>query len=156
MAALWVLALLTLAVAGWVGAKDVRGWLALSDDKAATATLQSRLDRAIAVRAALAASAAAPPSYAIDARRWMALSTFDTAGVLRSVESAQIAGAKVVALDIDAPGRSVELEVEVASAEVATAYLQALNAGIDHPVWVISRLQAQAGIESALILGQIP
>ncbi len=156
MTSLWLLASLVLVLAAWAGLRDTQGWFALSEGKAKTAALQARLDQALVAQAAQAASAAVPPPFAVDAKRWMALSTFDSGGVLRSIESAQVAGAKVVSLEIDAEGRRVELEVEVASADVATAYLQSLNAGMDHPVWVLSRVQAQGGTESALILGQIP
>jgi hypothetical protein len=156
VASLWVLALLVLALAGWAGLRDRQTWRVLSDEREKTAALQSQLDVARVAQAAQAASAAEAPAFALDAKRALALAMFDSGGVLRSVESAQVAGAKVVSLDIDGESRRVDLEVEVASADVAAAYLQALNAGADRTVWVLSRLQAQGGTESALIHGQIP
>lgn len=151
-----MLATAVLALAAWATAHDVAAWNVLYEARLKTAALQAGLDRARAVTAARGASAAVPPTFAVDARRWMALSSFDSGGVLRSVESAQVAGAKLVSLEIDARDRRVQLEVEVTSADVATAYLQALNAGSDRPLWALTRLQAQAGIESALIVGQMP
>jgi hypothetical protein len=156
IASIWALALLVLALAGWAGLRDRQTWRVLFDEREKTAMLHSQLDVARVAQEAHAASAAELPGFALDAKRWMALAMFDSSDVLRSVESAQVAGAKVVLLDIDGESRRVELEVEVASADVAAAYLQALNAGVDRPVWVLSRLQAQGGTESALIRGQIP
>jgi len=156
VASLWALALLVLALAGWAGVRDMQRWRALSDERDKTAGLQSRLDMARAEQAAHAASAAEPPAFALDARRWMALATVDSGGVLRSLESADVAGAKVLSLDIDSEGRRVDLVLDVASADVAAAYLRALNEGTDRPVWVLSRLQTEGAIESALIHGQIP
>ena len=85
----------------------------------------------------------------------MALARVDGTGVLRAVESAQVTGVKVIAIDVDAENRRVELEAEVTSAEVAASYLQALNAGADRPAWALVRLQAQGLTESALFRGQL-
>jgi len=152
---LWMLAVAVLAAASWIGARDLQDWRALSAKRARTAALRAQLDSVRAARAAQAASAAEPPPFAVDARRWMALSRLDSTGVLRAVESAQVIGAKVTAIDVNAESRSVELEIEVTSAEVAAAYLQALNAGADRPAWALVRLQMQGAIESALIRGQL-
>ena len=85
----------------------------------------------------------------------MALASVDGAGVLRTVESAQVAGAKLINIDVNVEARQAELEVEVTSAQVAATYLQALNAGLDQPAWELVRLQTQSTSESALIRGQI-
>ena len=118
--------------------------------------MQIQLDSMRASQASQAASASQPPPYAVDARRRMAMSSFDSAGVLRSIESAQVSGARVTSLEIDVESRQVELELEVTSADVAAAYLRALNGGLDKPQWTLSRLQVQGGVESALIHGQVP
>ena len=154
-AMLWMLVLAVLAGAGWVGARDLRAWQELSTCRERTAALQSQLDTARAVVAARAASAAEPPPFAVDARRWMALASVDGAGVLRTVESAQVGGAKMINIDVNVEARQAELEVEVTSAQVAATYLQALNAGLDQPAWELVRLQTQSTSESALIRGQI-
>lgn len=153
--ALWGLAVAVLALAAWAGTRDVREWRALSAERVKTAEFSGQLDAARAAQEARAASAARPPSFALDARHWMKLSAFDGGGVLRSIESAQVTGAKVVSIEIDGDSRHVELEVEVTGADVASSYLQALNAGTEHPAWVLSRLQVQGGTEVALIHGQI-
>ena len=153
--ALWGVAVAVLALATWVGVQDLRKWRALSTERVKTAELDAQLDAARTVQAAQAASAAQPPSFALDARHWMKLSAFDGSGVLRSIESAQVAGAKVVSIGIDGDSQRVELEVEVTGAAVASSYLQALNAGTERPAWVLSRLQIQGGAEVALIHGQI-
>ncbi len=128
----------------------------LSSARDKTTELHTQLDSLRASQVSQAASALQPPSYAVDARHRMAVSSFESGGVLRSVESAQVSGAKVTSLEIDAESRHVDLELEVTSADVAAAYLRALNAGLDRPQWTLSRLQVQGGVESALIHGQVP
>lgn len=153
--ALWGLCVAILTLAAWAGASDVQEWRALSAERVKTAELGAQLDAARAVQSAQAASVAKSPSFALDARRWMKLSAFDGSGVLRSIESAQVAGAKVVSIEIDGDSQRVELEVEVTGADVASSFLQALNAGTERPVWTLSRLQIQGGTEVALIHGQV-
>jgi hypothetical protein len=155
-AILWATAAMLFGLAGFVTTADMRRWQALTADRDRTADLRAQLDSQRASQAMLAASASQPPTYAVDARHRMALSAFDSAGVLRSVESAQIPGAKVTSLEIDAESRRVQLELEVTGADVAAAYLLALNAGLDRPQWTLSRLQVLGGVESALISGQVP
>jgi hypothetical protein len=152
---LWVVAVAVFALAGEIGARDFRAWQALSLARVKTAELEARLDTESAAQAAQAVHATRPPSFAPDARHWMKLSAFDAGRVLRSVESAQVAGAKLVSIEIDGDSQRVELEVEVTGADVASSYLQALNAGIERPAWALSRLQIQGGTELALIHGQI-
>lgn len=154
--ALWAVAAALLVLTGFVAAADVRRWQALASARDNTAGLRTRFDAQRASQASRAASASQPPPFADDARRRIATSSFDAAGVLRSLESAQVAGAKVTSLDIDAESRQVELELEVTSADVAAAYLSALNAGLDTSQWTLSRLQVQGGTETALIHGQVP
>ena len=153
--ALWVLAAALFALAAWAGARDLHEWRALSAERVKTAELGRQLGAARAMQSAQAASAANPPSFALDARHWMKVSAFDGSGVLRSIESAQVGGAKVVSIQIDSDSHRVELEVEVTGADVASSYLQALNAGTERPAWTLSRLQIQGGSEVALIHGQI-
>lgn len=152
---LWTSAAAVFVAASWVVFRDVQAWQALSAGRARTEALQERLDATRATDAARAASAAEAPPYAADAQRWMALARVDGTGVLRAVESAQVTGVKVIAIDVDAENRRVELEAEVTSAEVAASYLQALNAGADRPAWALVRLQAQGLTESALFRGQL-
>ena len=153
-ALLWGGAAAAFVLVGYLVSVDLRRWDALSSARSGTAALQSQFDLLRASRAAEAASATQVPPYAVDARRRLTTMAFDTGGVLRSLESARIPGAKVTNLDIDAEGGHVELELEVTSADVAAAYLQALNAGLDRPRWELARLQTQGGTETALIHGQ--
>ena len=153
---LWALVAFALGAAVWVGARDVRDWAGLSEVHQRTQALDTELQRARAAQSAQLASASAQPAFALDARRLMMLSTFDSAGVLRSVESAQVAGAKLTSLQLDVGERRVNLEVEVDTADTATAYLRALNAGSDRPAWTLSRIQAQGGAASAQITRLVP
>lgn len=143
------------AAAALGAARDLQALRGLSARTARTEALQRQLDAARATTAERAASAAEPPPFAADARRWMALARIDSPGVLRAIDSARVVGAKVIAIDVDAESRRVDLEVEVASAEVAASYLQALNAGEGRPMWALGRLQAQGPVEAALFHGQL-
>jgi hypothetical protein len=153
--ALWTAAALLAALTAWEGVHDLREAKALSAKRAETAELGARLDSAHARQAGHAASAAEPPPFANDATHWLRLSRVDVGGVFRSVESAQVAGARLVSIEIDGEGRRAELEVEVTGADVASAYLDALNAGLARPAWALTRLQAQGGTETALIHEQL-
>jgi len=153
---LWAVAAVAAAGAAWQGAHAGVAWQHLDAERAATRALsqQVRLKHAAAV--AHAASAAARAPYAVDARRLMALASFDAAGVLRSIESVQLPGAKVSGLDIDADARRAEIQLDVTSADVAAAYVQGLNAGNDHPAWVLVRVQSQGAAQMASIRAQLP
>ncbi len=155
LVALWALSVAVLATTVWAAAGDLKEWRVLSDERMKTVKLERQLDAARAVRSAQSASAAKPPTFSLDARHWMSMSAFDGSGVLRSIESAQVAGAKVVSIEIDSVNERVELEVEVTGADVASNYLQALNAGTGRSDWTLSRLQIQGGTEMALIHGRI-
>lgn len=146
-------ALLGLGVV-WAVHDDVQQWHALSAARDRGVELERRWGERRAGQAALAASAAALPTFAPDAARRLADGSFDTLGVLRSIESARVPGARVTGLEVDAAGRRAEILLEVANAEVASAYLQALNAGLDRPTWMLSRLQVSGGTETALIVGR--
>jgi hypothetical protein len=156
VALLWIAATGLLALAGALVTNDVPQWHALSSGRDRVADLQAQVDAMQAAQASQAASAAAPPAFSLDVRRRMALAAFDVGGVLRSIESAQVAGARLTSLDVDADSRRVELEVEVASANVAAGYLRELNAGLDKPAWSLVRVQMHGGTESALIRGEVP
>jgi hypothetical protein len=148
-----VAALLGIGV-GLVAFSDVRQWQALSAARNDGLALQRQLDERQAQRAALSASAAALPTFAPDAARRLATASFDTPGVLRSIESARVPGVRVIAVEVDADGRRAEIQLDVANADVASAYLQALNAGLDTPTWTLSRLQVSGNTETALIVGR--
>ena len=60
----------------------------------------------------------------------------------------------MIAVEVDADGRRAEIQLDVANADVASAYLQALNAGLDTPTWTLSRLQVSGNTETALIVGR--
>ena len=152
---LWGAAVLLGTASSCIGARDWQQWQSLSAKSARVDALLAQLASARAATAAQAASAAEPPPFAADAKRWMTLAALDGTGVLRAVESARVVGAKMITIDVNAESRRVELEVEVTSAEVAAAYLEALNAGEDSPQWTLARLQTQGGIESVLIRGQL-
>ena len=152
---LWALSMAVLAAAAWAGVRDFKEWRTLSAARVQTAKLGEQLRAARVVQSAQAASAAKPPAFSLNARHWMRMLAFDGSGVLRSIETVQVAGAKVVSIEIDSDGQRVELEVEVTGADVASSYLQALNAGTKRPAWALSRLQIQGGTELALIHGRM-
>jgi len=156
VASLWLAVALILALAAGMGLRDLQLGRRLQEARSQTHSIMARMDDVRAEQSARAASAAQPPAFSADARRLMALSTFDAAGVLRSVEAVQMQGAKLARLDLDATTRHVEIELDVANADVATAYVQALNAGLDRPLWTLSRFQAQGASLSALIRCELP
>ena len=152
----WVLVACGLAGSVALGTVDARQWQALSRERAQLDAARGRLEAVSAVRAAQAASAAEPPAYAVDARRWMKLGALDAGAVLRTLESAQVPGVKVSSVDIDGEARRVELQLEVSGADVVATYVQALNAGLDAPVWMLARVQSQANLQTAVVHAQLP
>jgi hypothetical protein len=155
-AALWILSAVLAGIVAWQSVRQHEAWRALAEQRARTDRLQRRLDVRRALLAAQAASAALPAAFSADARRLMSMSSADIGGVLRSVESARVPDAKVLRLDIDAAGRKVDLELEVLSADAATAYLDTLGTGAEGYTWSLVRVQSQAGSQSALIRGRLP
>lgn len=153
---LWTLVACMLVGAAFLAAVDAREWRALAHRRDDVAALHAQLDSTRAQQASRAASAVESPAYAIDARRLKNLATADVAGVLRSIESARVPGARVLALDVDAEGRRIELQLDVTSADVAASYVQALNAGLDPRTWSLVRLQIQGSSQTAVIHGQLP
>ena len=152
---LWAMAALVAVACAWVGVQDLRAFGEVVRAKTATQRLAQQLEARRAAQAALASSAAGPAPFATDAGRLMAWSAVDVAGVLGSIEAAQVTGVKVSQVDVDGPARKVELTLDVVSAQVASAYVQALNAGDEHPAWTLSRVQSQGGAGSALVRGEI-
>ena len=152
---LWTIVALVVAICGWTGSRDQRAWQRLTEIRATTQLSEQQLGAGRAAQAALAASATEAVPFAMDARRLMALSSVDVAGVLRSLETAQLPGAKVSQIDVDTATRGIELTLEVASADMATSYLQALNADDDRPAWSLVRVQSQGGTIAAFIHGEV-
>jgi hypothetical protein len=155
VAVLWTVVALLVAICGWTGSRDLRALQRLTETRDATQLSEQQLGAGRAAQAALAASANEAVPFAMDARRLMALSSVDVAGVLRSIETAQLSGAKVSQIDVDTATRNIELTLEVTSADVATSYLQALNAGDDRPAWSLVRVQSQGGTIAASIHGEV-
>jgi hypothetical protein len=153
--AAYAAAVTLLAASAWQGVLAERGYRALLDQRARTAELQSSLGAEL-VRLNVQQAPASAPSYERDARSIARMSSFDVGGVLRSVESAQVAGAKVINLDVDASTRTAALTLDVASASTATAYVEALNAGDDRPKWTLARLQTQGTGDSAEVRAVYP
>lgn len=152
--ALYFVALCMLGLALWQGVIAWRSGQRLVSERAATAATSRQLQ---AARARLA-SAARPsaPAYARDARTIARAAAFDVGAVLRAIESAQIVGAKVASIAIDSRRRSADLVVDVAGPEVASTYVQALDAGDPHPAWTLVRLQTQGPKSSAEIQATFP
>ena len=148
-------AVVLVAVSAWQGVWAEQGYRTLIDQRARTAELQSDLGVELA-RLNVQEAPASAPGYERDARSIARMSSFDVGGVLRSVESAQVVGAKVVNLDIDASTRTAVLSLDVVSASTATAYVEALNAGDDHPKWTLARLQTQGTGDSAEVRAVYP
>ena len=152
---LWALVAAGVVCAIWLGTAQARQWIYLSQARDDVAALRERTASAAAARASFAASAAEPPAYAADARHWSKLGTVGVDGVLRSIEAAQVVGAKLISLDVDGDTQRVELQLDVTGADVASAYVQALNAGLVTPLWTLARLQTQGTTQTAIIHGQI-
>ncbi|MET0383536.1 MAG: hypothetical protein ABW032_08950 [Burkholderiaceae bacterium] len=153
----WIVALGVVIglVSCWQGELAWRAWHRLAESRERTLILQTALDAAVG-RLRRAEASASAPAYARDALAIARTSSFDVGGALRSVEAAQMAGAKTVSIDIDAESRTVSIDLEVAHADMATAYVEALNAGDDRRPWTLSRLQAQGGGALAAIRGEFP
>jgi hypothetical protein len=151
IASAWGLAALLLAAGIWHGWIAANAWHRLDVQTSRTADMAAQVTHARAESVARAASASASASFAADARHWMQMSQFDVAGVLRAVEAVQLSGAKVSGLDIDAQAGRADIELEIGSTDVATAYVRALNDGLDRPAWLLVRVQTQGGLQTALI-----
>jgi hypothetical protein len=153
---LWVIAVVAASGAAWQGVRAGEAWQHLEDERASTRALSQKVQLSRVAFAARAASAVATAPFAADAKHLMALASFDAAGVMRSIESVQMQGAKVSQLDIDTDARRVEIQLDITSADVASTYVQDLNAGDYHPIWVLSRVQSQGSAQSATIRAQVP
>ena len=151
----WVCAGLAAVACALSGIRYSHAWEASASARDQTGRLARQIDALHAARSALAASAAEPAPFAADAARLTDWSSVDAAGVLRSIETAQVAGAKVAEIDIDASTRTAELRLDVTSADMATAYLAALNAGDARSAWTLVRVQSQGAAFEALIRGEI-
>jgi len=139
----------------WQGVVAAHGYEALLGERGRSADLQRQLDRTMK-QANAPVQVASAPAYDRDARALARTSGFDVGSVLHAIESVQILGVKATNVDIDAETRTVELTLDVTSADVATIYVQALNTVVGPPVWTLVRLQAKAGGDTAQVRGQFP
>jgi hypothetical protein len=141
----WVwacIALAALAVAGIQADKaiDLR---ALFQAEASRANeLAAQL--AAARQAVLPIKIAAPPPYAADARALANLASFDWGRVLTAVESVQMAGVRVLAIEISASEQQAKVELELSDAGALPKYLEAINAGEPKARWTLVQTQLGA------------
>lgn len=99
--------------------------------------------------------------YAQDAAALAKLAGFDMGRVLASLESAQVVGVKVTALEILPAERLVRVELEVADPAALLQFLEQINAGLEPAQgWQLTRAQSPtasaAGIATLMRRGDFP
>jgi hypothetical protein len=111
---------------------------------------QERTEQAAARRAAAAraaAGSAAPvalPPYFADARAALARARLPEAEALSELEAVAVTGIQLRSIDVNGAEGSVVVELEAASDDALSEYLDQLNAGLARPAWRIQRLASSA------------
>jgi len=87
------------------------------------------------------------PAYLRDALAVQTAAGFDTAGVLRAVESVKLAGVRVTSIEISAIDQRASIEIEVSESGAVLQYLEQLNAGYtaELPPWKIRKTTGPSG-----------
>ena len=104
---------------------------------------------------------AAEMPYAQDAAALAKLAGFDASRVLAALESAQVVGVKVTALEILPAERLARVELEVADPTALLQYLEQINAGLEPAQgWQLTRAQSPtvsaAGTATVVRRGDLP
>lgn len=146
----WLLAALLAVGAGGEGWRAWELQARLHERRAELVDLEQRQVRAAQRERAAQAARAVPPAYAKDAAVVAQLARFPLPRVLKALESVELPGIKLVALDLSALDGAVRAEVEFADHETLLRYLERLNDGEPAPRW---RLQ-QARTSGAFGPGQ--
>ena len=157
----YALSIALLAVAAF------QSWSALASMKQVRLTEEEVLRISAAVDAKRKPPAGTPTQkaaempYAQDAAALAKLAGFDTGRVLAALESAQIVGVKVTALDILPAERVARVELEVADPTALLKFLEQINAGLEPARgWQLTRAQsptpATTGTATVVLRGDLP
>lgn len=85
------------------------------------------------------------PAYARDAAAVLQMAEYDVAQVLTTLETVQVAGVRVLALEIASSERSASVELEFQDPDTLHEYLEQLNAGLEAAQrWQLRRTQVQS------------
>lgn len=110
----------------------------------------SRLQSAIRARSAQA-STQTPPRYARDAVALMRTAGFPMQSVLRSIETVNVEGVRVMGLDAGAARGTAELTLEFDDDRLLMQYLEALNAGEGIETWSLVRADLTGAKKTAVL-----
>ena len=149
-------AVLALAVVVWTlaalqGARLWQHWQAARRHEVLAAQAQARASLAIASERARQL-AADDPVQVQRRRDLQRLQSFPLGDVMRSVEQAHVAGARVTAIDADAMSGHAQVEFEADSLAVATKLMGALRADPAHFAW---QLEEAAQMSTNTFKGRI-
>ena len=142
----WWMAL-SVALIALAASQSLQAWAAMQEARVIRAHIvrvSARLERQRLEQQAAIARALVVPPYAKDAAAFAKLAGFPLNRVLRSLETVQIEGVRVTAIDVDAPEDLVRVELEQASGEILMRYLGELNAGEEKPRWQLVQMRAAA------------
>jgi hypothetical protein len=126
---------------GWTGWTLRRQ--ALSAETQA-AQLAAKLDAALQSWARALGTDKPEAAYSRDADAIVRLAAFPIADILASIESAQVQGVKVTALEVSAAERTARAELEYDDQEALMRYMDRINADQAKRKWLLA--QARAGI----------
>lgn len=150
--------LLALLVAG--GLASIQAWQAnvrLTEAQEALSASQLRSRAQKLAQAASAPAAPSAPALSSEQLRWRSevakLAQFDLNGVLAQIESAQVAGVRARAIEVDPQTQSATIEIEAPSLSEVLSYLQALNADQTRWRWKLDHAVSAEGIEVARLHG---
>jgi hypothetical protein len=137
----WAAAALLWSVAGVMAWQAFHARQAVREVERERDQLRAELSALQASAARLAQPKPAPP-YLRDAQQLVQMAQFDSAGVLRAIETVRVPGVRVTALELSAVDATARLELEVSVPDALLRYVGELNAGEPTPRWVIVRSQA--------------
>lgn len=93
----------------------------------------------------VAVAAATAPELAAETLAWARAAKFPVQGVLQSLESVRLSGARLRSVAIDAQASTVVATFALGSAEQGLQVLDHLNAGQVPPPWRLRELRGSAG-----------
>jgi hypothetical protein len=139
----YALAVGLLSLAGW-GAWSTTALIKqarFSETK--VATLQAKVDSPRLKADDTVPPPPATPAYFQDAATIARLAEFDVGKILAAIESAQLAGIKVTAVEIRTAERTARVELEVTDPASLLQYLEQINAGVEAtPPWSLQRTKS--------------
>jgi len=134
--------LLAAGVAAGAGWRAWQQWHSLEREQVLNAQLRARLQ---SLRASQAAAAPAADPYARQDAELSRLAGFDLSGAFASIESAQVAGVKVTAIELAPADAQAHVQIEADGLVAALDYVDALNSGLPVPVWRLARVDGTTG-----------